>query len=224
MAPHAGVERSGSVPGEHAAPAISWRDVSRRAISEGGRRLLASLLGAMTEQQIAELFSGARFGAFEQGRWFGPSADERAWVDGFQDKVRQIVEGRPCPESGDHSSRADRPLRTRCARAPVAGAAGRAAPARPARPPRTPRAAQSFSRRQPSRSGAGRTPSYRTTGLRYIVVRGARMAVLMYVSAGSNVVRRAQRLCDGLADDAVLADEIERGRLAGDRRRSGSDR
>ena len=66
------------------------------AISEGGRRLVASLLGAMSEEQIRALFNGARFGAFEQERWFGPSADERAWVDAFSDKVRQIVEAGPC--------------------------------------------------------------------------------------------------------------------------------
>jgi hypothetical protein len=66
------------------------------AISEGGRRLVASLLGAMTEAQVRALFNGARFGAFEQARWFGPSADERAWVDAFNDKVRQIVEAGPC--------------------------------------------------------------------------------------------------------------------------------
>jgi hypothetical protein len=66
------------------------------AISEGGRRLLASLLSAMTEPQIQALFNGARFGAFEQGRWFGPSADERGWIDAFRDKVRQIVEAGPC--------------------------------------------------------------------------------------------------------------------------------
>jgi hypothetical protein len=65
-------------------------------ISEGGRRLLASLLGAMSEQQVEALFKGARFAAFEQRRWFGPSADERAWVDTFHDKVRQIVEAGPC--------------------------------------------------------------------------------------------------------------------------------
>jgi hypothetical protein len=66
-------------------------------ISEDGRRLLAGLLGAMSEQQIEELFRGARFAAFEQGRWFGPSAHERAWVEAFQDKVRQVVEGGRCP-------------------------------------------------------------------------------------------------------------------------------
>jgi hypothetical protein len=65
-------------------------------ITEDGRRLLANLLGAMSDRQIEALFSGARFAAFEQGRWFGPSADERAWVDAFQDKVRQVVEGGPC--------------------------------------------------------------------------------------------------------------------------------
>jgi hypothetical protein len=70
------------------------------AISESGRRLLAGLLGAMSERQIAELFRGARFGPFEQGRWFGPSADERAWVAAFQDKVRQIAEGARCPDPG----------------------------------------------------------------------------------------------------------------------------
>jgi hypothetical protein len=68
-------------------------------ISEAGRRLLASLLSAMTERQILALFNGARFGAFEQGRWFGPSAGERAWADAFRDKVRQIVEAGPCPDS-----------------------------------------------------------------------------------------------------------------------------
>jgi hypothetical protein len=66
------------------------------AISEGGRRLLASLLSAITDQQIRALFDGARFGEFEQGRWFGPSADVPAWVDAFRDKVRQVVEAGPC--------------------------------------------------------------------------------------------------------------------------------
>jgi len=65
-------------------------------IGEDGRQLLAGLLSAITEQQIAALFSGAQFNAFEQGRWFGPSADERSWVEAFQDKVRQVVEGGPC--------------------------------------------------------------------------------------------------------------------------------
>jgi hypothetical protein len=65
-------------------------------ISEAGRRLLGSLLGAMSDRQVASLFAGARFGEYENGRWFGPSADENAWVAVFRDKVQQIVEGGPC--------------------------------------------------------------------------------------------------------------------------------
>ena len=73
-------------------------------IGEGGRKRLGDLLSAMTESQIASLFRGARFGEFEQGRWFGPSADERAWVEAFQDKVRQVVEGGPCKTVGELES------------------------------------------------------------------------------------------------------------------------
>jgi hypothetical protein len=51
----------------------------------------------MSESQIEALFRGAGFPSFEQGRWFGPAADERAWVAAFQDKVRQVVEGSACP-------------------------------------------------------------------------------------------------------------------------------
>jgi hypothetical protein len=65
-------------------------------IGEAGRQLLGQLLTAMTESQIESLFRGAGFRDFEQGRWFGPSANERAWVEAFQDKVRQVVEGGPC--------------------------------------------------------------------------------------------------------------------------------
>jgi hypothetical protein len=68
-------------------------------IGEGGRKLLGNRLSAMTESQIEALFRGAGFQEFERGRWFGPSADERAWVDAFQDKVRQVVEGGACEES-----------------------------------------------------------------------------------------------------------------------------
>ena len=66
-------------------------------ISEEGRRILARLLTAMSDRQIAELFAGARFREYEKGRWFGPSVDERAWVEAFRDRVRQVVEAGPCP-------------------------------------------------------------------------------------------------------------------------------
>jgi hypothetical protein len=65
-------------------------------ISEDGRALLARLLTAMSDRQIADLFAGARFGPYERGRWFGPAADEKAWVAAFQDRVRQVVEAGPC--------------------------------------------------------------------------------------------------------------------------------
>jgi hypothetical protein len=65
-------------------------------ISEDGRRLLAGLLSRMTGAQIEALFKGARFGEYEAGRWFGPSADEDAWREAFEDRVRQIVEAGPC--------------------------------------------------------------------------------------------------------------------------------
>ena len=68
-------------------------------IGEDGRKLLGNLLSAMADSQIESLFRGARFGEFEQGRWFGPSANEQAWVEAFQDKVRQVVEGGRCPKT-----------------------------------------------------------------------------------------------------------------------------
>jgi hypothetical protein len=65
-------------------------------ISEDGRQLLARLLNRMTRGQIESLFSGARFAAYEAGRWFGPSAGEDAWVAAFEDRVRQVAEGERC--------------------------------------------------------------------------------------------------------------------------------
>jgi hypothetical protein len=65
-------------------------------ISEEGRQLLGRLLTRMSRAQIVSLFSGARFAAYEAGRWFGPSAGEDAWVAAFEDRVRQVVEGGRC--------------------------------------------------------------------------------------------------------------------------------
>jgi hypothetical protein len=66
-------------------------------ISEGGRRLLGEQLESLTREQITQLFEGARFPAFERGRWFGLSAPLDAWVDAFQERVRQVLEAGPCP-------------------------------------------------------------------------------------------------------------------------------
>jgi hypothetical protein len=66
-------------------------------ISEAGRQLLASQLRAMSDHQIASLFTAARVPEFEHGRWFGPTAALEEWVGAFRDKIRQIVEAGPCP-------------------------------------------------------------------------------------------------------------------------------
>jgi hypothetical protein len=65
-------------------------------ISEGGRQLLARQLGALTDAQLHALFTSARIGEYEQGRWLGRPADVAAWVQAFQDKIRQVAEAGPC--------------------------------------------------------------------------------------------------------------------------------
>jgi hypothetical protein len=60
-------------------------------ISEAGRRFLAERLGALSRAKIRTLFEGARFPQHD-----GENVD--AWVDAFEDKVREISAGPPCPE------------------------------------------------------------------------------------------------------------------------------
>jgi hypothetical protein len=66
------------------------------AITEAGRRLLASLLGQLSDQQLTDLFTAARF---DKLKGFFPSrADAIAdWVRVFKLKVREISVGAPCP-------------------------------------------------------------------------------------------------------------------------------
>jgi len=61
-------------------------------ISEEGRALLADGLGRLRPEQVQALFSGARFTEAE-------SSDVAAWASAFQERVRQIVDRAPCPES-----------------------------------------------------------------------------------------------------------------------------
>ena len=59
-------------------------------ISEEGRRFLAQRLGALTRAEIRAIFEGARF----------PQRDGRnvdSWLHVFEDKVREISAGQPCP-------------------------------------------------------------------------------------------------------------------------------
>ena len=66
-----------------------------RQISEDGRLFLLGLLGQLSQAQVQDLFAGARVelseGILAEGK------QPAAWAATFQDKVRQIREGGPCP-------------------------------------------------------------------------------------------------------------------------------
>jgi hypothetical protein len=79
------------------APRLHGATFGEATISEGGRRLLAERLGRLQEQQVRDLFEGARFADFEGAR--PASRDIGLWVRAFQEKVRQIASGAPCPAS-----------------------------------------------------------------------------------------------------------------------------
>jgi hypothetical protein len=67
------------------------------AISEAGRRHLASLLGQLSDAQVEALFRGARF---DQSKGFVGfrTTPIPEWVRVFKDKVRKITDGPPCPD------------------------------------------------------------------------------------------------------------------------------
>jgi hypothetical protein len=66
-------------------------------ITEGGRRLLASLLGQLSDRQLTDLFTGARF---DKLKTFFPSRTDTItdWVRVFKVRVREISDGPPCPQ------------------------------------------------------------------------------------------------------------------------------
>jgi hypothetical protein len=73
-------------------------------ISEAGRKLLADLLGKLSESQVRDLFLGARFDHFSkrQPPFIGPDGKSRPltvddWVKAFLDKRAQIASAR-CPQ------------------------------------------------------------------------------------------------------------------------------
>jgi len=64
-------------------------------VGESGRQMAARLFGRLTDDDIADLFAGARF---DQKR--GLFSDVRpvdGWVEAFKTRVRLISEGPPCP-------------------------------------------------------------------------------------------------------------------------------
>jgi hypothetical protein len=66
-------------------------------VSESGRRLLAGLLGELTDEQLTDLFSGARFD--KPRRPFMQTAPVSEWVRVFKNRVAAISEGPRCPEA-----------------------------------------------------------------------------------------------------------------------------
>ena len=65
-----------------------------RRISEAGRRMLAGLLDQLTDQQLTDLFTAARFAEYDL---IGAEArDVRAWVRAFRAKITAVREGGPC--------------------------------------------------------------------------------------------------------------------------------
>jgi hypothetical protein len=66
-------------------------------VTEPGRRFLAGLLSQLRETQIRDLFAGARFDQ-KRGLFSNPRPVDE-WVRAFQDKVRSVTEGPPCPAS-----------------------------------------------------------------------------------------------------------------------------
>ena len=78
-------------------PRLHGATFGEAVISEGGRRLFADRVSRLREQQVRDLFEGARFADFEGAS--PASRDVELWVRAFQDKVRQIATGAPCPVS-----------------------------------------------------------------------------------------------------------------------------
>jgi hypothetical protein len=66
-------------------------------ISEAGRKHLGGLLSQLTDQQLADLFGGARFDQHAPGL-LGKSASIAEWVRAFRAKVDQVTSGPSCPQ------------------------------------------------------------------------------------------------------------------------------
>jgi hypothetical protein len=74
-------------------------------IGDPGRQMAARLLGRLTDDDIANLFRGARF---DQKRGiFSDARPVHEWVDAFRMRVRLIGEGAPCPAVRTQSSASD---------------------------------------------------------------------------------------------------------------------
>ena len=65
-----------------------------RRISEAGRLLLVRLLDQLTDRQLTDLFTAARFAEFDSVTT--ASRDVREWVRAFRDKIKAVQEAGPC--------------------------------------------------------------------------------------------------------------------------------
>ena len=64
-------------------------------VSEEGRQLAVRVFARLTDEEIADLFRGARF---DQKRGlFSDVHPVPRWVEAFKARVRLIREGPPCP-------------------------------------------------------------------------------------------------------------------------------
>ena len=64
-------------------------------ITEAGRQQLADRLTALTDQDLRELFTAARFPQFQTAT--DDERDLREWMSAFKDRVREITDVGPCP-------------------------------------------------------------------------------------------------------------------------------
>ena len=64
-------------------------------VTERGRQFIANLLSQLSERQLTDLFTHARFG--ENRGFFAASAAVANWVRVFRHKVLTVSEGPPCP-------------------------------------------------------------------------------------------------------------------------------
>jgi hypothetical protein len=65
-------------------------------VSERGRRFLVKLLEQLSDAQLTDLFSGARFDQPRSALKGTTSITE--WVRVFKSRVRMVSEGPPCPD------------------------------------------------------------------------------------------------------------------------------
>jgi hypothetical protein len=66
-------------------------------ITESGRRFIGGLLAQLSDAQLTELFTHARFA--EKRGFFTPSSDVASWVRVFKNKVKEITAGPACPSA-----------------------------------------------------------------------------------------------------------------------------